>query len=298
MLKIYTYGAIDIGSNAIRLIITDVYQMPQKVQYKKITLIRVPIRLGEDVFTRGFIGETKQARFIEALTGFSFLLKAYGVKIFRACATSAMREAQNSDEVIAQIHKETGIQIDIISGDEEAYLIQSGGVAELMHDNRTYLYVDVGGGSTEIILYSNNQRIAAKSFPIGTVRMISKATSPLTETEMKDWLTDTLKNYSNPVIIGSGGNINKFQKLIENKEGKPMKIKKLKDIREQLNYMSMEERLADISLSPHRADVIVPALDIFISIMKTVKAKELIVPKIGLGDGIIRHLHREYVNVV
>jgi exopolyphosphatase/guanosine-5'-triphosphate,3'-diphosphate pyrophosphatase len=298
MLKIYTYGAIDIGSNAIRLIITDVYQMPQKVQYKKITLIRVPIRLGEDVFTRGFIGETKQARFIEALTGFSFLLKAYGVKIFRACATSAMREAQNSAEVIAQIHKETGIKIDIISGDEEAYLIQSGGVAELMHDNRTYLYVDVGGGSTEIILYSNNQRIAAKSFPIGTVRMISKATSPLTETEMKNWLADTLKNYSNPVIIGSGGNINKFQKLIENKEGKPMKIKKLKDIREQLNYMSMEERLADISLSPHRADVIVPALDIFISIMKTVKAKELIVPKIGLGDGIIRHLHREYMNVV
>lgn len=295
MLNIYTYGAIDIGSNAIRLIITDVYQMPQKVQYKKITLVRVPIRLGEDVFTNGFIGETKQSRFIEALTGFSFLLKAYGVQTFRACATSAMREAQNRVEVAERIQKETGIKIDIISGDEEAFLIQSGGVAELMHDNRTYLYVDVGGGSTEIILYSNNQKITAKSFPLGTVRMISKATSPLTEAEMKSWLANTVKKYANPVIIGSGGNINKFQKLIENKEGKPMKMKKLKDIREQLNHMSMDERLSDVSLSPHRADVIVPALDIFISIMKTVKAKELIVPKIGLGDGIIRQLHRDNV---
>ncbi len=293
MLTIFTYGAIDIGSNAIRLIITDVYQMPQKVQYKKISLIRVPIRLGEDVFTTGSIGETKLDLFAEAMNGFSHLLKAFGVKKFRACATSAMREASNGEEVIKKIFQTTGIAIDIISGDEEAFLIQSGGVAELLHDGRSYLYVDVGGGSTEIILYSNNTKIAAKSFPIGTVRMISKAIDPIVETDMQTWLTKMVAHYPNPVIIGSGGNINKFQKLIENREGKPMKIKKLRETREQLSRLSMEERLSDISLSPHRADVIVPALDIFISIMKTVKAKELIVPKIGLGDGIIRQLHRE-----
>ena len=150
MLKIYTYGAIDIGSNAIRLIITDVFQMPDKIQYKKISLIRVPIRLGEDVFTTGKISPQKLDRFIETMTGFSFLLKAFGVKIFRACATSAMREANNSQEVTNKILETTGINIEIISGDEEAFLIQSGGVAELMNDDKSYLYVDVGGGSTEI----------------------------------------------------------------------------------------------------------------------------------------------------
>jgi exopolyphosphatase/guanosine-5'-triphosphate,3'-diphosphate pyrophosphatase len=297
MLNIFTYGAIDIGSNAIRLIITDVYQMPQKIQYKKISLIRVPIRLGEDVFTSGSIGEEKQRLFLEAMTGFSHLLRAFGVKTFRACATSAMREASNRQLVINKIHQDTGIPIDIISGDEEAYLIQSGGVAELMNDSRSYLYVDVGGGSTEIILYSNNTKIAAKSFPIGTVRMISRAIDPVVESEMQNWLAKTVAYYPNPVLIGSGGNINKFQKLIENREGKPMKIKQLRETREQLSKLTMEERLSDISLSPHRADVIVPALDIFISIMKTVKAKELIVPKIGLGDGIIRQLHRDNILV-
>ena len=157
MLNIITYGAIDIGSNAIRLIITDVYQMPDRIQYKKKSLVRVPIRLGEDVFTTGAIGANRLNLLTEAMTGFSHLIRAFSVETYRACATSAMREAQNKNEVVKHIHKLTGIKIEIISGDEEAKLIHTGGLAEIIHENKTYLYVDVGGGSTELVLYSTNK---------------------------------------------------------------------------------------------------------------------------------------------
>lgn len=295
MINIYNYGAIDIGTNAMRLIITDVYQLPNKTQYKKLTLVRVPIRLGEDVFTLGEISEEKQHRFIEAITGFSHLLNAYNIKNYRACATSAMREATNGSQIVTLIRKKTGINIEIISGDEEAYLIQAGGIAEIMNSENTYLYVDVGGGSTEIILYYKHKRINSRSFPIGTVRVLSNAVNPSTKLEMIEWLKKTVKNFSNVIVIGSGGNINKFQKLIDNKEGKPIKTKQIKKMREYLASLSMEERLSVLNLSLHRADVIIPALDIFSTVMNAVKAKQIIVPKIGLGDGIIRELHRKRI---
>lgn len=296
MLDIITYGAIDIGSNAIRLIITDVYQMPNRIQYKKITLVRVPLRLGEDVFTSGKISESKLNLLTEAISGFSHLIKAYSVKIYRACATSAMREAHNKTHVVNHIEKLTGIKIEIISGEEEAKLIHTGGLAEIINDNKTYLYVDVGGGSTEFVLYSTNKKIATKSFPIGTVRTISNAVQPDTISNMTKWLKKTLQKYPKPTIIGSGGNINQFQKIIGNKTGNPIKTKRLKNIREELSKLTFNERLINVNLSPHRADVIIPALDIFITVMKTVGARELIVPKIGLGDGIIRQLHRDNIN--
>ncbi|MDD2563857.1 MAG: hypothetical protein PHU27_06545 [Salinivirgaceae bacterium] len=298
MINIFSYGAIDIGSNAIRLIITNIYQFETKTQYKKLTLVRVPIRLGEDVFTLGKISNEKQTLLLDALTGFSYLLKAYQIKEFRACATSAMREASNSAEIINLIRKSTGINIEIISGKEEAYLIQTGGIADIMDNNNTYLYVDVGGGSTEIILYSNRKKITSNSFPIGTVRLLSKTVAPDIESKMKQWLNETLKEYPNITIIASGGNINKFQKLINNKEGKLIKAKQIKKTRDYLAELSIEERLSILGLSSHRADVIVPALDIFYSIIKTVKAKEILVPKIGLGDGIIRALHRKHIETI
>lgn len=291
MLNVITYGAIDIGSNAIRLIITDVYQHHNKIQYKKISLVRVPIRLGEDVFTQGIISEQKLSLLTQAMAGFAHLMQAYSTKTYRACATSAMREAKNRVEVIKHIKAKTGIQIEIISGDEESSLIYIGGVAEYINDNRDYLYVDVGGGSTEIILYSKNKKIAAKSFPIGTVRTISHAVKPTTKKEMVNWLKTTLEQHPEPILIGSGGNINKFQKLIDNKAGKPIGLKKLQEIHDKLSLLTYEERLTGINLCPHRADVIVPAMDIFITIMKTVKAKKIIVPKTGLADGIIRQLY-------
>ncbi|HOG19541.1 MAG TPA: hypothetical protein PKW37_03765 [Salinivirgaceae bacterium] len=295
MLDITTYGAIDIGSNALRLIITDVYQMPDRVQYKKITLVRVPIRLGEDVFTTGVISENKLNLLTEAISGFSHLIKAYSVKTYRACATSAMREAHNKTHVVNHIEKLTDIKIEIISGEEEARLIHTGGLAEIINDNKTYLYVDVGGGSTEFVLYSTNKKITSKSFPVGTVRTISNAVKPDTVSNMTKWLKKTLQKYPNPTIIGSGGNINQFQKIIENKTGKPIRAKRLRNVRGELSKLTFDERLINIGLSYHRADVIIPALDIFITVMKTVRAKELIVPKIGLGDGIIRQLHRDKI---
>ncbi|HON17632.1 MAG TPA: hypothetical protein PK990_00515 [Salinivirgaceae bacterium] len=293
MIQIQTFGAIDIGSNAVRLIITSVYQTIETVQYKKITLVRVPIRLGEDVFTVGSIGEEKLQLLLETIHGFKHLLVAFGVSRFRACATSAMREATNASDVVKKVKEETGISIEIISGEEEAFLIQSGGLAEMMDRRQHYLYVDVGGGSTEIVWYSNHETVTSKSFAVGSVRSLTRSVQDSVLEEMKDWLSMYAHDYPTPVVIGSGGNINRFLKLTGKEEGEPIKFKKLVNVYKQMLSMSYEERLMNVNLSPHRADVIIPALEIFISIMKIVGAKYIIVPKIGLGDGIIRQLFRE-----
>ena len=295
-MQINTYGAIDIGSNAIRLIITDVYTLPQKTQFKKISLVRVPVRLGEDVFKNGYIKDKRLKNLIDALKGYYYLLKAYNVETYRACATSAMREARNNEEIVSKVFKKTGIKIEIISGEEEADLIQSGGIAnDVMNYHRNYIYVDVGGGSTEIIQYSNHQKLNARSFKIGTVRILSNAVDPEIKGDMLLWLSQITTGYDNPVIIGSGGNINSFQKIINNKAGKPISITKLKEIEDYISKLSYDDRIG-INMSLQRAEVIVPALEIFIDIMDTVKSEELIVPKLGLGDGIIRQLHQKNVD--
>ena len=286
-----TLAAIDIGSNAIRLLINYIEENGT-VDFKKAAFIRVPIRLGEDVFTAGTIGDEKREKMTEAMLAFSHLMTTFNVRKYRACATSAMREASNSVEIVDYIRHKSGINIEIISGKEEAETIfEAGDIGGLMGGDRTYLFVDVGGGSTEITIYGNNQRIDSDSFPLGTVRMISDAVDKKEWKKFKQWLDDVAASYNPMAIIGSGGNINKVHKLLAKKEKESIRYVEAKLLYEQLKEMSYEERIKKLGLNTYRADVIMPAMKIFLTIAKSCKIDEIIVPKIGLADGIIHKLH-------
>ncbi len=286
-----TLAAIDIGSNAIRLLINYVEEHG-KVDFKKAAFIRVPIRLGEDVFTRGDVSPEKKERLCEAMMAFSHLIKTFNVKKYRACATSAMREATNREEIVDCIREKSGINVEIISGLEEAKTIfEAGGLAGLMESDQCYLYVDVGGGSTEITIYNNYKRVDSESFPLGTVRMISDAVDEAQMKAFKDWLKKKAMPHNPQAIIGSGGNINKIHKLLK-KEREPLKYVELKTLYELLKNMSFDERISNLGLNTYRADVIMPASKIFLTIAKQCKINDIIVPKIGLADGIIHMLHK------
>lgn len=285
-----TLGAIDIGSNAIRLLINYVEQNGS-VEFKKAAFIRVPIRLGEDVFIRGYIGEAKREKFCDAMQAFSHLMKTFQVKNYRACATSAMREAQNGAEIVEYIRCKSGVNIEIISGKEEAETIfEAGDIAGLMNPDKSYLYVDVGGGSTEVTIYSNHQRVTSESFPLGTVRMISDAVDKGEMKRFKEWLKEIAEPYNPVAIIGSGGNINKVHKLLGKKDRESLLYVEMKLLYEQLDEMTYEERIKKFRLNTYRADVIMPAMKIFLTVGKACKIDEVIVPKIGLADGIIHQL--------
>ncbi len=286
-----TLAAIDIGSNAIRLVINYV-ENGNKVSFKKAAFLRVPIRLGEDVFTSGEIGANKRQRLCEAMVTFSHVMRTYKVSKFRACATSAMREATNGGEVVEYIQKESGISIEIISGQEEAKTIfEAGDVAGLMDRRESYLYVDVGGGSTEVTIYSNNKRATSDSFKLGTVRTISDAVDKNEHKRFKKWLEEVALPYRPSAIIGSGGNINKVHKLLSKKDRESIRYIELKLLYNQINEMSYEERLRNMGLNTYRADVITPAMKIFLTVAKACKIDEIVVPKVGLADGIIHHLY-------
>lgn len=284
------YAAIDIGSNAIRLLVSNVEQYPNETLYKKLAYIRVPLRLGEDVFTQGFISEKKQEQFIEAMKGFLHLMNAYGVKAYRACATSAMREASNGKELIEATAEKAGVSIDLINGKEEAEIIFRGGMSETMDPNKSYLYLDVGGGSSEFSVYCNHRRTESCSFKVGTVRWIKEAVEPEELKKMKKWLKNNCKQYMPTVLIGTGGNINKAKGLLGKKENETITYTELKILYDYIRSFSYEERIHILQLNPSRADVIVPALKIFLMTMKSCKINELIIPKSGLSDGIIREL--------
>ncbi len=288
-----TLAAIDIGSNAIRLLINYVENQDNRVAFKRGAFVRVPIRLGEDVFTQGRISELKQERLCDAMKGFSALMKTFKVKAYRACATSAMREAGNGREVIDYIYEQSGVRIEIISGKEEAQTIfEAGDIAGLMNSDQTYLYVDVGGGSTEVTVYANGKPMVSESFPIGTVRMISKAVGKDEFERFREWLETKALPYSPVAIIGSGGNINKIHKLLGKKDNRDfIRYVELKVLNDQLKNMTIEQRINNIGLNEYRADVIMPALKIFLSSSKTCRIDKIIVPKIGLADGIIHHLY-------
>lgn len=288
-----TLGAIDIGSNAIRLLINYVEQNGTVV-FKKAAFIRVPIRLGEDVFTQGSIGNEKRERFCVAMQAFSHLMKTFNVRAYRACATSAMREAKNGAEVVEYIRCNSGVVIEIISGKEEAETIfEAGDIAGLMNADRSYLYVDVGGGSTEVTIYSNHQRVTSESFPLGTVRMLSDAVDKGEMKRFKEWLKEVAEPYNPIAIIGSGGNINKVHKLLSKKEKESLHYVEMKLLYDQLDGMDYEDRIKKFGLNTYRADVIMPALKIFLTVGKACKIDEIIVPKIGLADGIIHKLHNQ-----
>jgi len=289
-----TLGAIDIGSNAIRLLINNIEENSGVPAFKKVAFLRVPIRLGEDTFAKGFIDNEKKGRLNEAMLGFSHIMKAYSVSDYIACATSAMRDASNSAEVIKAISENAGIDINIISGKEEAEIIfQAGGLNSVMDVSRNYLYVDVGGGSTEVIIYSKQSKIDSQSFQIGTVRMLAEKVKDEEKLFFKEWLTQTYSKYAPLSVIASGGNINKIHKLLGKREKEPLSYDELKNLYDILKNMSYEERMQEYKLNIYRADVIIPAMKIFLTIGKICKIDAFFVPKVGLVDGLIHHLYKK-----
>ncbi|MGL4228184.1 MAG: hypothetical protein ACRCR3_06040 [Tannerellaceae bacterium] len=285
-----TYGAIDMGSNAIRLLICNAFTHEDGVQYKVVNLMRVPIRLGEDVFTEGRIPVDKQMALLDLMKGFHYMMKAYNVEAYRACGTSAMREAENGSEVAELIKHECGVNIEIISGEEEADLIFSSGMHEIITPEGNYLYVDVGGGSTEISVIYNGNRILSRSFKIGTVRMLKEAVAEDTLSELQEWLESVGKQYAPSCILGSGGNINRVRKILGDKS---IQYQELKELYDSVTNMTIDERILKFGLNPYRADVIEYALKIFITVMKYAKVEDLQVPKLGLVDGIVRQLYNK-----
>ncbi len=285
------FAAIDIGSNAIRLLFCRVFLVDGKPHFNKEELIRMPIRLGEDVFTLGKITTEKADRLITALKGFSELIKAYGVISYRAVATSAMRDAINGADIISRAKNEANITVEIIDGKNEAALVFSNHIEEILNPKHAYLYIDVGGGSTELTLYFDSKVIAAKSFNIGTVRMLLDKVDKAEWDEMKSWLKRNTVGIHPLSAIGSGGNINKLFKMSGKKETKHLSYDKLKSLYDMLCSYTYQERIERLDLKPDRADVIVPAAKIFLSVMKNADIEKVFVPQVGLSDGIVHEMY-------
>jgi exopolyphosphatase/guanosine-5'-triphosphate,3'-diphosphate pyrophosphatase len=290
------YAGIDIGSNAIRLLIANAIESENFIDIKKNLLIRIPIRLGEDVFTTGKIGEQKAKALTEAITGFRYIMKAYNVIDFKACATSAMREAENGADIVALIKREAKIDIQIINGQTEAEIIFADGSAANISKESNYIYVDVGGGSTEITVFCENRKVDSRSFKLGTVRMLNQGVNEKEISEMQSWLRSITDTHKPAAIIGTGGNINKIQKLINKRSKEPLLYNELKKLYDKIKEQSIEDRIIKLKLSENRADVIVPALQIFLTIMKTGNIDEVYVPKVGLADGIVREIYNKVKN--
>ena len=292
-MQLQKYAAIDIGSNGVRLLISNIITFKKKeTQFKKSALIRVPIRLGEDVFTTGKISDKNLFRMRDTMTAFRLLMKVHGVQKFKACATSAMREADNKEAVIQYIYDQSKIKIDIIDGRTEAEIISSTDLHELIKNDKSYLYVDVGGGSTEFTFFSKGKIMDSQSFRLGTVRLLDKKVNDQTWLNVEEWITEKSKTYSEISLIGSGGNINKIFKLSGKAEGKTLSYIYLNSYYDFLNQMTYNQRISELDLNPDRADVIIPATKIYLLAMKWSKAGKIYVPKIGLSDGIIKTLYQ------
>ena len=293
MISIKKYAAIDIGSNAIRLLVSNVIITKATApQFKKSALVRVPIRLGADSFVEGTISEKNTDRMMNAIKAFKLLMNVHGVESYKACATSAMREASNGLEIIEKIYQKTGVKINIISGKEEAEIISSTDLHELISGDKSYLYVDVGGGSTEFTIFSKGKIIISKSFKIGTVRILNNKKEENKDAfkKIENWIKDNTKGYRKISLIGSGGNINKLFKMSGRTEGAPISYIYLNAQYQFLKNMSYSDGITELSLNPDRADVIIPATKIYLSAMKWSGARKIYVPKIGLADGIIKSL--------
>lgn len=287
------FGAIDIGSNAGRLLIGNVYEKNGKTQIKKISLTRVPLRLGEDVFSTKTISPKRVKMLIKTLKAFRHLMDVYDVVQYRACATSAMREALNRKEVLDEIKKDTGVKLEVIEGSTEADLIFSTFFIQNLKNDRSYLYIDVGGGSTEITLIENGQRKASKSFKIGTLRIVKDKVSEKRWLEMKKWVSSLNPSHSQITAIGTGGNINRILKINKSDEDNRITYDQIKAIQKNLASYSLEDRIEVLGLRPDRADVIIPAADIYLAAMRYAEVTEMIVPKVGLSDGIIYDLFKK-----
>ncbi len=290
-------AAIDIGSNAARLLISDVSTNNEgRTEFNKINLVRVPLRLGFDVFDQKTISPEKTDMIMHTLHAYKHLLDAYNVpsECVKAAATSAMRDAHNAREIIEKVKEQTGIAIEIISGGSEATLIYENHIAENLDKDHAYLYIDVGGGSTELTFFANNKLIFSSSFNIGTIRLLKRQVTDSQWDNMKEYIKRETRGYLNNIIaIGSGGNINKVFSLSKRKEGKSLHIELLKDYYKEFSSFTLDDRMRIYKLREDRADVIVPALQIYISAMRWASAQEIYVPKIGLADGLIQHLYAD-----
>ncbi len=291
------FGAIDIGTNAARLLIGEVLQENGRQYINKLSYTRIPLRLGEEVFTKGKISKTKARDFKNTIKAFALLANVYEVTALRACATSAMREASNGLAVQTEIRKASGVNIDIISGEEEAQLIFSTFFLLDIDASKPFIVVDVGGGSTEISLFENGMRTQSQSFNIGTIRLLKEKTNPTIWQEIQKWINEHVTPKKIETLYATGGNINKAQKMLGNQAMEPISIDKINFLYQQLAPLSVKQRMERFQLKPDRADVIIPALDIYRFIMENAKINQMIVPKIGLADGIIYDLHCQYTDL-
>ena len=297
MLSIKKYAAIDIGSNAVRLLISNIIeQKGRPVQFKKNSLVRVPIRLGADVFVKNKISKENTQRILDTMLAFKLLMKSHKVVKYKACATSAMRESKNGKKVVDLVLKNSGISIDVIGGEEEAAIIAATDLHSYIDNSKTYLYVDVGGGSTEFTVIHEGNQIVSRSFKIGTVRLLNDMVSKESWQELETWIKQHTLIYDKISVLGSGGNINKIFKISGKALGKPLTYFYLTSYYNTLQSYSYEERITELNLNQDRADVIIPAMRIYLSAMKWSGAKDIYVPKIGLADGIIKSIYYDTVS--
>ncbi|MDC1186451.1 ethanolamine ammonia-lyase reactivating factor EutA [Crocinitomicaceae bacterium] len=290
------YGAIDIGTNAARLLVGEVVEEDGHSFIKKVSYTRIPLRLGEEVFSTGEISEKKKTEFVKTIQAFRLISEIFEVVELRACATSAMREATNGLLVRDLIEVETGVSIETISGDEEAELILGTFALFDLDIEVPFVVIDVGGGSTEISIFENGERIASKSFEVGTLRIIKEKVNPNVWADMTEWLKTNIELSKHHIVYGTGGNINKAQKLVGTMQADPISLKKLEDLRDALEPLTIAQRVDRFQLKPDRADVLVPAMEIFSHIMRALKCRTILVPKIGLSDGIIYQLDKKNKN--
>ena len=291
-MKIKKFAAIDIGSNAMRVLISNVIETKEGVHFQKNALVRAPIRLGEDSFTLGEISKKSLKRMINAMKAFKLLMKVHGVSHYQAYATSALREANNSMDVVKQVKKKSGIKIEIIDGRKEAEIISNSKISDFLNTQKTFLFVDVGGGSTEFTFINEGKRVCSKSFKIGTVRLINNLVDARVWEAIRNWIIKNAKPYRKITLMGSGGNINKLFKLSNIKEGKPLSVIKLNQIFLELESLNYEERIVKFELNPDRADVIIPAARIYLKALEWSGGQKIYVPKFGLSDGMIKYMHK------
>jgi exopolyphosphatase/guanosine-5'-triphosphate,3'-diphosphate pyrophosphatase len=284
------YAAIDIGSNAVRLLIADIIENNGSVSFKKNTLIRVPLRLGDDAFLDHHLSQKKSADLVKTMLAFRNLMDVYKVTDYLAYATSAMREAKNGEGVVKIIKDEAKIDLEIIEGQKEAKIIYSSHAEQNIDKSKNYLYIDVGGGSTELSLFSAGELWASRSFNIGTIRMLDNQDTEESWEEMKQFLRENTRQFKIISGIGTGGNINKLYKLSEEKDNLPLTFSKLKSLYNYLNSFSLKDRINVLNLNQDRADVIIPACEIYLTVMKNANIKNIYVPTVGLVDGIIQTL--------
>ena len=283
-------AAIDIGSNAIRLLIEEVRQFNGEIRIDKVSLTRVPVRLGEDVFTSGTISEEKTRQLVKTMRAFWYIMDVHQVEMFRVCATSAMREAKNRKKVIETVEREANFNIEILSGDEEANLIFRNYFSQNLNSKENYLFVDVGGGSTELTLIKKGTRVKSQSFNIGTVRLLAGPIDKKIWKSIDAWLARHAVQSENLVAIGTGGNVNTLFKLQGKKPQETITSLEIKNLYKMLSAVDLDERIFNFKLRPDRADVILPACEIYLKIMSSAGIKKMIVPKIGLSDGMILNM--------